>query len=1332
MGVVQPSPLEPAWPGDPSGLYALVIELLGQILQAPLAETDATINAALERMGSAAAVDRAYVFQLRDGLWLDNTHEWCAPGIEAMISRLQNVPRDEVGPLMDQLATGQAVHVADVAALPDGPQKAHLQAQDIRTVLLVPLVAEGRMTGLVGYDVTCESRQFQQHEVTLLRAVAGAIGSLLQRSAAHEAEERAHRELQATLHALPDLILQIDDEGRYVDYHSARADLLARPHAEMIGHLLEEVVPPTVATVARQAMAEADRAGRSAQRRYSLPASGGERWFDFSCARRPCAFEGDRSGYVFVIREVTADQQRQNQLLVLEEVVRLMTNLVVVLDCNRRILWANPAFETRSGYRLTEALGRDLSGFARSPDTPAETIALIDRAFASVSPCRTEIENIDRRGNRYWTDMTLHPLRNAQGTHIGFVSVETDITEGRNHAARLAELARQSETARRQLQTAIEALPDAFVYFDPEDRLTLFNHRYSEFFPELEGVMKLGTPFKDILRCGLERGVYRDAIGREEAWLAEKMRLHLQDLSLHEIELSDGRWLRVLERATPEGGRVGMRIDITALKRAERRLEDIIDAADAGTWEWDITTGTNRINARWASILGYRLEEIEPLTIRFWEDQLHPDDRPSIHAELERVFSGEEEHLTYAFRMRHKQGHWVNIQSRGRVSRWDADGRPVEMVGVHIDVTALKQAEQRLEDIIQAASVGTWEHANGVNTINGIWAEMLGYDATHLTADPDYWPRLVHPDDMRNLETGLLAKLATGVDRFENELRLRHRDGHWIWVSSRGKVTRRDAEGRVVATAGIHIDITEAKSREMALQKAYDDLNQATSERDTARQLFADIASVSADWFWETDDHHRLTFLSDSLTRATGLDPARLLGKTMHEIAARTPAMLQSADWDALTRTIEARATISDFVYMVPRQTGQTWVRTSGTPVFAADGSFLGYRGVCSDITQLYIAKERAEAANRAKSQFLANMSHEIRTPLNGVLGMAELLSDAISDPVQRQMIGTIRESGEGLLNVLNDILDLAKVEAGKLDLELSSFVPRDLAAKVEALYSLRAHDRGLSFSVLADAGSSRPRLGDPHRILQVLHNLISNAIKFTHEGSITVVMRAKTGCPVEIEVKDSGIGMTEEQAARVFEDFEQADGATSRRYGGTGLGLSIVRHLVELMKGSVSVSSEPGRGTTVSLTLPLTEPEAVTLPEAPAATETPLAFPGLRVLVADDNATNRLILKAMLGALGVMVTCVEDGERAITAAAGQDFDVLMLDISMPGKDGVETLAAIRDMQLPQPAIAVTANAMKHQIDSYFEAGFADYVAKPFRRDDLARALARVRQPAPG
>ncbi|GGE23083.1 hypothetical protein GCM10011345_31220 [Gemmobacter megaterium] len=1296
-------------------------------------------------MGAYANADRAYVFQLRDNEVLDNTYEWCATGIVPMLAELQDQPTEMIAPWREGFEAGEIVHVGSVTDLPpDSPVKEALEMQGILSAVFVPIRLDGAFGGFVGYDSVRAQRNYSKDDISILGAMSGAIGTILARVAADKAMRRTQSELEqarnrlaATMQALPDLILELDSDGRYIGYHTGAPELLFDTPSRMMGRRLEEVLPAETAAITRMAMQAALLNGRSAGFRYSLQTAGQLRWFEASAALRAADVPGDAPGFVFVIRDVTADQTRREELVRLGQVAQHMTNFVVITDNDQKVTWANPAFEMRSGYALAEIVGRNPGEFTRFEGSDRATIERISRSLEKCEPVRAEMLNRDRFGTTYWIDLNIHPMKGADGQPTGFVSVETDITERKRQEQRLEELARAAVTARQQLEAAIEALPDAFAIFDADDRLSLFNRRYVEYFKPIADLITPGAHYADLLRAGIDRGIYRDALGCEDEWFAQVMASHRDRRNDTEIQLSDGRWLWSVEKAMPDGGSVGMRIDVTDLKSAEQRLQDIIAAADAGTFESDLERGITRINDRWAEMLGYTRAEMEPNTPDLWQRLLHPNDADRVSAQIARVVEGEVDQFETEFRMRHKEGHWVNILSRARVGLRDLDGRALRMVGAHIDVTAMKQAQQRMEQIIRGASVGTWEYnrITGRNIVNDLWAEMLGYTHAELQDMPyEQWESMVHPDDIAEMSRRHASLRQLDQDVFEAEIRMRHRDGHWVWVLTRGQVARRSDSGAIEVVSGIHIDISEAKAREAEMQATNERLLAALDARDTAQRRFQDIAAVSSDWFWETDTNDCYTFLSEGYERNTGHPPEHMLGVSGWSCPEQFVETRESADWDWLRARFAAREPFSDFVFLIPERANGSrdmWIRMSGLPFIAADGTYLGYRGVSSDITLLYTAKERAEAANRAKSQFLANMSHEIRTPLNGVLGMAELMSDALTDPIHRQMIETIRESGQGLLNVLNDILDLAKVEAGKIELETVAFVPRDLAAKVEAMYSLRAQERGLSFSVMCDVGCNQPRMGDPHRTLQVLHNLLNNAIKFTHEGQIRVTLNTRGSEPLVIEVADTGIGMSPEQQARAFEDFEQADGAVTRRYGGTGLGLSISRRLVELMGGRIQVSSTLGTGTVVrlELPLPLAKRDDPLQQESVAATAPSVA--GLRALVADDNATNRLILKAMLGALGVSVTVVEDGLKAVAAWKPDEFDVLLLDISMPEMDGIAALQEIRRLAGEQgaghvPAIAVTANAMKHQVDGYYAAGFDGYVGKPFRREDLARVLAKL------
>ncbi|MEM6622910.1 MAG: ATP-binding protein [Pseudomonadota bacterium] len=372
---------------------------------------------------------------------------------------------------------------------------------------------------------------------------------------------------------------------------------------------------------------------------------------------------------------------------------------------------------------------------------------------------------------------------------------------------------------------------------------------------------------------------------------------------------------------------------------------------------------------------------------------------------------------------------------------------------------------------------------------------------------------------------------------------------------------------------------------------------------------------------------------------------------------------------------------------------------------------------------------ERAKAASLAKSSFLATMSHEIRTPMNGVLGVAQALRSQVTDPEHQRMVTWLQESGESLLQLLNDILDFSKIEAGKLEIEVIDFQPEDLVRKVEALHMMRASEHANSFTVRTIGPTGQMHRGDPHRILQVLHNLVSNAIKFTHRGRVEVTVEADGKGTLYLMVSDTGVGMTPDQLDRVFEEFSQAEDSISRRFGGTGLGMAIVNRLVRLMDGRITLDSTPGRGTTVHVSLPL----VMGLPSKPKIT--PNTGPtqdwsDLRVLAADDVETNRVVLDMLLREFQIGATFVSGGRDAIEAARCQPYDLMLLDISMPEIDGLEALRAIRQIESetgrkPCPAIAITANALTHQIEEFMARGFDGYVAKPIKQEHLQAEMRR-------
>ena len=388
-------------------------------------------------------------------------------------------------------------------------------------------------------------------------------------------------------------------------------------------------------------------------------------------------------------------------------------------------------------------------------------------------------------------------------------------------------------------------------------------------------------------------------------------------------------------------------------------------------------------------------------------------------------------------------------------------------------------------------------------------------------------------------------------------------------------------------------------------------------------------------------------------------------------------------------------------------------------------------RRLRATLAELALARDQADTANRHKSRFLANMSHEIRTPLNGIMAMAQVMALHKLSPEQSQRLAVINRSSETLLALLNDILDIAKIEAGHLELENKPFDLGALAEGVRALFTPIASQKGLDFQVDVSPEARGLWVGDQDRLRQVIANLVNNALKFTETGHVHVRILTTETDALNVTVRDTGIGLAADKLESIFDSFSQADPSTARRFGGTGLGLTICRQLVEAMGGRLWAESEEGVGSVFQLVMPLARLQDAPQIEAPAANEEPELERRIHVLAADDNETNRQVLAAIFEQLGIDLSLCEDGRQAVAAWCDGAFDLILMDIQMPVLDGVSAASIIRAEEAragrPRtPIIALTANAMPDQLAEYRAAGLDDCVVKPIRIVELHSAIVRA------
>nr|WP_086940098.1 PAS domain-containing sensor histidine kinase [Thaumasiovibrio occultus] len=490
-----------------------------------------------------------------------------------------------------------------------------------------------------------------------------------------------------------------------------------------------------------------------------------------------------------------------------------------------------------------------------------------------------------------------------------------------------------------------------------------------------------------------------------------------------------------------------------------------------------------------------------------------------------------------------------------------------------------------------------------------------------------------------------------------------------------------------------------------------------TQELIESRLRFKDFARTAGDWFWEVNTHWTFTYLSTPSVETPKINELRIFD------------IISGIEYQTALKTqFEEGVAFHDFECQLTQDDECRWYALSGKPYFDKDGNFLGYRGTAKDITSrrqhladLTEARKQAELANNAKSQFLAMMSHEIRTPLNAVMGLMDTLVESGLNKEQQTWVKQMDHSAQLLLNIINDVLDLSKIETGKIDVFIEPLPLHDNLNLVFEQLAPQAHKKALNYQLSIDSELPKWIHSDSSRLSQILFNLIGNAIKFTEHGDVTVSAQWQHD-QLTIEVIDTGIGIEPDAQKQLFTPFVQADGSITRKYGGTGLGLTISQLLVNKLGGHIRFTSTVGKGTTFVLELPA--PVASEQAESSTATTHNNTAP-LHLLVVEDSKANQMIAKLMLEKAGHSVDIADNGQIAVDMALQEKtmYDIILMDVSMPVMDGFEATRILRAAGLSTPIIATTANVMEADRQACVDAGMTDFLAKPIRAKAMRAML---------
>jgi PAS domain S-box-containing protein len=1000
---------------------------------------------------------------------------------------------------------------------------------------------------------------------------------------------------------------------------------------------------------------------------------------------------------------------------------------IVITGTSGEIQYVNPAFTLMTGYSREEAVGQNPRVLKSGRQSAGFYKELWD-TIVSGRVWHGELINRRKDGTFYTEDMKIAPVRDSAGEIVSYIAIKQDVTERR-----------AAEDAQRFLASIVECSEDAIVANSPDGTILSWNRGAQAL---------LGYSAEEAIGKHLSMIIQPEELHHIAPFIGQVLKSKVSAQREGLFVRKDGRGVSasITANSIPNfaGEVVAMAAiirDITERKQAEESqslLASIVESSDDAIVSVMLDGTITSWNKGAEGLFGYPADEIVGKSAAVLTP---PDTRQLIGQSLANVRTGAVSHHDSV--VLGKDGSRIDITVT--VSPIRSHGGEIEGAAaifrnigkrVHAE-QRLRESEERFRIMADGCPAIMWvSDAQGGNRFaNRTFREFFG--TTSEQVEGGKWHPLLHPDDAPNYFAVYLRAIEEHTP-FRAEARARRADGEWRWIASYAE-PRFSPDGEFLGHVGLSPDITERKQAEESLR----------SSEEKFRQLAENIREV----FWLVDAASGETlYLSPAYEQVWGRTCDSAIQNPTSWLDAVHPDDVEQAQ---LLWGPQAKREPVESEFRIRTPDGQEkWVRERAFPVFDHAGQVVRIGGVAEDITawkryaeELVHAREAADAGSVAKSRFLANMSHEIRTPMNGVIGMLQLLLDTDLTPEQREYAGVIETSGRALLSLIDDILDLSKIEARKIGLEHVDFDPRGTVE--EAAQTLRTQAAAKGLAICWRAAPETPTLlrGDPTRLRQVLINLAANAIKFTERGEVTVQVGFESQnngkATLRFSVTDTGIGIRPEQDSTLFSPFVQADASTTRKYGGTGLGLSISKQLVEMMGGTIGFDSRVGEGSTFWFTAVFDVPPELALASgvepAPTSCRQPangrlVVPPGVgrprseaRILVAEDNPINERLLLAQLRKLGYEARAVASGFAAVEALRQEKYDLVLMDCQMPEMDGFEATRRIRESDSLQqvPIVAVTASAMVGDRERCIREGMNDYLSKPMDLRQLAEVLAK-------